>query len=210
VIDQVADETARMLDEYRTLTRRIDSLTTYNRQMERVVNAQDREIASINRQLGQLENTNQEVVPLMLRMVEALDSFVQLDVPFLPNERRERIVELREMMDRADVTNSEKYRRVLEAYQIEMDYGRNSEAYQGELAMNGQSRTVDFLRFGRVGLYYSTLDGEEVGLWNPETRQWMRLGNEYRTAVRDGLRIARRQAAPNLLTLPIQAPERLP
>ncbi|UCE87622.1 MAG: DUF3450 domain-containing protein, partial [Deltaproteobacteria bacterium] len=168
---------------------------------------QDEEKASLREQIDNVTLVSREVTPLMLRMVESLDDFVKLDVPFLPGERRERVENLKTLMDRADVTNAEKYRRVLEAYQIENDFGRTIEAYRGSLEVDGESRTVDFLRVGRVALLYQTLDGREVGAWSQAQRAWQSLDGSYRPAIRQGLRIARRQAAPDLLRLPIPAAE---
>ncbi|HER19893.1 MAG TPA: DUF3450 domain-containing protein, partial [Chromatiales bacterium] len=111
------------------------------------------------------------------------------------------------MMDRADVTISEKYRRLLESYQIEYDYGRNIEAYSGELEEGGETRTVDFLRIGRLALLYQTLDGQETGVWHPSERRWEKLGDEYRASVSEGIRMARKQVAPDLIRIPLSAPE---
>ena len=110
-------------------------------------------------------------------------------------------------MERSDVTASEKFRRVMEAYQIENDYGRTIEAYQGGQSVAGADREVDYLRIGRVGLYYQTLDTQFSGAWDKNARDWVALGNEYRGQIRDGLRIARKQTAPDLLMLPVNAPE---
>ncbi|TVR51609.1 MAG: DUF3450 domain-containing protein [Puniceicoccaceae bacterium] len=207
VVDTLSEETDRLLAEYRTVMRRVESLRTYNAQIERIIASQQKEIDSIHEQLDQLEVTNQEVVPLMLRMIDTLENFVRLDVPFLPGERSRRLEGLQEMMDRADVTNAEKFRRVLEAYQVEMEYGRTIEAYRDELNTGGRNRTVDFLRFGRVGLYYRTLDGDEIGVWNQEARRWETLPARYKLPIRSGLQIARRQMAPDLIQLPVPAPE---
>ena len=87
----------------------------------------------------------------MQKMLDTLEQFVALDVPFLLEERSEPRRELlEEMMARADVTLSEKYRRIVEAYQVEMDYGRTIEAYEGKLGDGDDARTVQFLRVGRV------------------------------------------------------------
>jgi hypothetical protein len=142
----------------------------------------------------------------MLRMLSWLEEFVAMDIPFLPEERGLRVRQLQALMDRADVSVGEKYRRVLEAYQIEMEYSRTIEASRGELAGDAQTRTVDFLRIGRVGLYYLTLDRTEAGFWNPATGRWELLPEHDIQAIRDGLRIARKQAAPDLLRLPVSAP----
>jgi hypothetical protein len=124
----------------------------------------------------------------------------------LKDERKDRVANLQTLIDRADVTAGEKYRRIMEAYLVEVEYGRTIEAYRGELVVNNDARTVDFLRIGRVGLYYQTLDGGESGYWNSKRGAWEMLDAGYRTAVRDGLRIARKQMPPELLTLPVNVP----
>ena len=103
----------------------------------------------MTRQLGEIETTSREVLPMMQKMLATLDQFVKLDVPFLLEERTNRVAQLKDMMTRADVSISEKYRRIVEAYQIEMEYGRTIEAYQGKVG----DKTVDFLRAGRVALH---------------------------------------------------------
>jgi hypothetical protein len=110
-------------------------------------------------------------------------------------------------MERADVTISEKYRRILEAYQVETEYGRTIEAYQGDMTMADNTRTVDFLRIGRVSLYYLTLDGQEVGMWDKKSKQWIQLDNSYRQSVDQALKVASKQLPPDLLVLPVNAVE---
>jgi hypothetical protein len=141
----------------------------------------------------------------MLRMIDAIETFVALDLPFLIEERTERIAELRKLMTRADVTDAEKYRQIMEAYQIENEYGRTIESYRGVVELGGRETTVDFLRFGRIALVYQSLDQADSGVWNQETRSWDPLDSSYRSAIRQGLRIARKQAAPDLIRLPLPA-----
>ena len=104
-------------------------------------------------------------------------------------------------MERADVSLAEKYRRVLEAYQVETEYGRTIEAYQDDLILEDETRTVNFLRIGRVGLYYLTLDGQEAGAWN---EGWQSLDDSYRQAIDKGLKVAKKQLPPDLLVLPLK------
>ncbi len=205
-IDKLDDETKAMLEEYQRLSRELDVLKVYDDQLLRLVKSQEEEKTSIQKQMQALDMTQREIVPLMLRMVQSLDEFIHLDQPFLAEERGLRITQLKQLMDRADISVGEKYRRVLEAYQIEMDYSRTIEASRGELQTGANPRTVDFLRIGRVGLYYLTLDRKEVGRWNPASDAWETLPSRYNLPIRNGLRIARKQAAPDLLRLPVSAP----
>jgi len=204
-IEKVDDETRAMLEEYQRLSRELELLKIYNNQLQRIITSQDDEKISIHQQMTHLEQTQQEIVPLMLRMVEWMEKFVEVDHPFLPQERKLRVTQLRALMDRSDISIGEKYRRVLEAYQIEMEYGRTIEAYRDELKTDNNTRTVDFLRLGRVGLYYQTLDRLEVGQWNSMKNNWEVLPSHYGLAIRNGLRIAHNQAAPDLLRLPVPA-----
>lgn len=205
-IDHLDDQTHAMLAEYQRLNRELDQLSSYDAQLQRIVASQQQEMASIEQQMQQLELTRREVMPLLLRMLDWLDALLAEDRPFLADERSQRVQQLRALMDRADVSIGEKYRRVLEAYQVEMAYGRNIEAYRGELVGDTGTRTVDFLRIGRIGLYYQTLDRREVGHWDASTRSWRPLPDSYVLAIRDGLRIAHNRAAPQMLRLPVMAP----
>jgi len=206
-IDQLSDETRRMLDEYRQNLREAKTLKAYNDYLAQLVDSQVQEKRSLEKQMLEVDVTQREIVPLMLRMLEYLDAFVGFDLPFLPEERQARLKRLKDLMIRADVTTAEKFRQVLEAYQIESDYGRTIEAYRADLVIENLERPVDFLRLGRVALYYRSLDGGETGIWNQATKSWDNISGEYTKAIRDGLRIARKEAAPDLLTLPIPAPE---
>ncbi len=206
-IDKLSDQTAKMLEEYRSATRQTETLRTYNQYLKDLVNSQVEEKESLEKQLQEIEITQREIVPLILNMLENLETFIKLDLPFLPEERQNRVNQLKEMMLRADVTNAEKFRRILEAYQIENDYGNTIEAYRAVLPLNGVNSAVDFLRLGRVALYYQRLDGSETGLWNKESKSWETLPTEYSHAIRNGLRIARKEAAPDLLIVPVPAAE---
>ncbi len=206
-IDSIADDTEAMASSYRASLEQIESLRVYNAQLEKLIAAQEAELASLDEQIGEVTVIGREVTPLMLRMIDALEEFVEADVPMLLDERRDRIAELRVLMDRADIANSEKYRRITEAYQIENEYGRTIEAYNGDVVIDGETRTGDLLRVGRVALIYSALDGSEVRAWDQRQRQWIPLGSEYRDTIRKGIRIARKQAAPDLVRLPVLAPE---
>jgi hypothetical protein len=201
-IDALSDETDKLLTEYRTTLKQIDALRVYNRQMEGLIASQEMEMATYREDIDEVELVGRGVTPLMLKMIDALDAFVALDVPFLKEERQERVATLRELMQRADVTNAEKYRSIMESYQIENDYGRTIEAYRGTLD-NG--KTVDFLRVGRIALIYQSLDADEAAVWDQDAGTWVPLDSSYRTAIKQGLKIARKQAAPDLIRLPLPA-----
>ncbi len=203
-INQVADQTEDIVSEYRALLNEIQSLRIYNDQLQRVVQSQEEEIVQINDDLANLEATNRDVVPLMIEMAETLPRLIQADVPFRLDERLGRAERLVDALDLADVTTSEKYRRILEAYLDEVELGRTTEAYGASLP-NGQE--VNFLRVGRTLLFYQSLDGTETGWWNPNTRQFEQLDDNYRLPVSDGLAIAQNQVAPDLVRLPVPAPE---
>lgn len=205
-VSNLARQSQGLLAEYRSVVRETQSLEIYNDNLERVVSDQQNEVQSINRQLAGLEATNRGVVPLMLEMIDALARIVEADVPFRIEERRARVERLQNMMNQAEVTASEKYRRVMEAYQGELDFGRTTEAYSDTLPSTGQ--TVDFLRVGRALLIYQTSDQSATGWFNPRTREFEELDDDrFRFEVRNGLAIARNEKAPNLVMLPVPAPE---
>ena len=197
-VDTLSDQARDLSNDYRTTLRESEGLKLYLQQLRAQLNSQEEEMAIIRKESAELDRTNIEILPLMHRMLGSLEQFVSLDVPFLKEERVTRVARLKEMMPRADVTVSEKYRRIVEAYQIEMEYGRTIEAYRGQHG----DKEVDFLRVGRVGLYYQTPDGAETGYWDRDKQDWT-SGSAFTEGVKEGLKVARKQASPNLLVVPV-------
>ncbi len=108
--------------------------------------------------------------------------------------------------DKERALNAERYRRLLEAYQIELDYGRTMISYKGKLE---DGREADFVRVGRVSLLYRTADGEEAGYWDAEQKKWV-VANEYNKAVENAVLIATKESTPELVTVPVPAPQEVP
>ena len=202
-INNITDQIGSKLQQFKTLNKEIEGLEVYNAQLQKQINNQNQEMADLNAAIDEVSVVERQITPLMIRMITGLEQFVELDVPFLAEERANRIADLKAMMDRADVATSEKFRRVMEAYQVEMDYGRTMEAYSGIHSINGQERDVEFLRLGRTALIYQTRDASQQGVWNKQTRQWEELDSSYRTQITKGLRMAKKQLAPDMLMLPV-------
>jgi septal ring factor EnvC (AmiA/AmiB activator) len=209
-IDQVWEETGELREQFQQTARELDSLRSYNEHMARMVGAQEQSIASLESQLDEVQITQRGVIPLLGRMLDSLAQFIELDRPFLLTERRQRVARLREMLDSPEETIAEKYRRVLEAYQVESEYGRTLESYRDTLEAGGGVLSVEFLRVGRIALLYRSLDGAESGVWDQVTRSWKPLPSSDRSSLKQGFRVAKKQIAPELLVLPVKAPELLP
>lgn len=202
-VNSFTEQVQSKLQQFNTVTKEVDGLNVYNQQMQAQLDNQLTEISQLAKSMEEVSVIERQVSPLMARMISTLESFVQLDVPFLPQERNKRLNDLNEMMVKADISVAEKFRRVLEAYQVEVDYGRTIEAYSGLLAIEGQEMDVDFLRVGRVSFIYQTRDGSQLGQWDQVTGQWQTLSQDYRLGINKALRIARKQLAPDLIMVPL-------
>jgi uncharacterized protein (DUF885 family) len=202
-VNTINEQIQTKLQQFKTINKEIDGLTVYNQQMNTQVANQLKELDQIAVSMEQVSIIERQISPLMARMIETLENFVALDVQFLTTERNQRITDLKSMMERADVAISEKFRRVLEAYQVEVDYGRTIEAYTGLIDIEGSEQNVDFLRIGRVSLVYQTRDGKKLGLWDNASKSWKPLSAQYRLDINKGLRIARKQLAPDLIIVPV-------
>lgn len=207
-INKIHDQANDLLAEYKSVLKIVEGLEVYNNLLQKQLDDQDNELATLEKSLQDVSLIERQIIPLMVRMIDSLEAFVKLDVPFLMKEREQRIQRLKNMMERADVTAAEKFRRVIEGFQIENEYGRTIEAYKGSVNIDGKDREVDFLRIGRTALIYQTISREQTGMWNPKTKIWEQLpATVYRNQVTKGLKVARKQIAPDLLMLPVPTAE---
>jgi len=206
-INQVVEGSRSLADQYRSINKEIDGLKVYNRLMTAQTNGQNATLEDISISMDQVDVINRQIFPLMERMIDGLEQSIALDIPFLMEERTRRVDVLKETMERSDVSVAEKFRKVMEAYQIEMDYGSSNEYYVQSLSVDGSAREYNMLRIGRIGLYFQSDDTSITGWWNAETGAYEVLGNEHRNEVRKGIRVARQLIAPELVLLPVPAPE---
>ena len=196
-----------LVDEFDTVLTETRELQAYNALLERQIQQQQSRITALQGSIGEVPDLERLVPPLIERMVDGLEQFVELDIPFQENERADRVAQMRNLVEDAGVSDSEKFRRVLEAWEVENEYGRAVTAYEGTLDINGAARDVDFLQIGRVALLYQTQDLEQVGAWDPQQRQFISLGTEHRNSIRQAIRMANNAVAPDLVLLPIRPPE---
>ena len=207
-IDRLADETASLLSDYKTVMKQVDGLKVYNARLERQIANQERRIRDIDTSIAEAAVIQRQIPPLVTRMLDGLEQFINLDMPFDLGTRLGNIEAVRRNMERSDVTSAEAFRQVLELYSIELQYGRGIEAYTDTITLAGMEREVDILRIGRVALVYQSTDGAETGAWNKEAKMWEELSaGDYAAAVRKGVRIAKKQATIELLNMPVSAPE---
>ena len=202
-IDSLDDATNTIVQEFRLNYQQLTDLTQYNDQLEILIDRQERKMVRIEQDIARISSLTRSVMPLMFKMIDALDTFVELDVPFLIDERRQRVAGLRNLMNNPDASPAEKYRKISEAYEIENEYGRTIEAYTGKVSPD-DDRTVNFLRIGRNSYIYQTLDGDDAAVWNKSKGEWKRLGGSYRLPIQVGIRIANEQAAPDLMVVPLE------
>lgn len=204
-IDRISDETRKLIDEYKQTVIQTDNYNTYNAHIKKMINSQIEEEMSLKKQLDSISQTELGIIPLMLKMLDALEIFIDLDMPFLLSERQARIEKIKNMMSLASVSTAEKYRRILEAYQIEMDYGRTIETYAGIVPQEKTKKAVNFIRFGRLIFMYQTLDESEAAVWDNDKKSWQFIPDEQKRELTRLIRIAKKQLPPDLLVLPVKS-----
>lgn len=206
-IDAEAEALAEHEQRYLAASARVDALKAYVAQLKSTRAAQDQDLRGLEAQLDRVVEVSRQLTPLMQRMLATLERFVELDTPFLLEERKGRIATLRAELEGAELSTAEKFRRLLEAYEVENGYGRTLEAYEGPLVGAEDARLVRYLRIGRLTLVYLALDGSELGVWDAEARTWRALDPSYRPRIEHALRVAREQAPPDLVVVPLIAKE---
>ena len=202
-IVKLDEQTRVLLADYQSTSKEYDSLKLYNDQVQKIINSQIEEIENILIKIDELDQTNQRIVPFMLRMIDGLENFIQLDIPFLMDERTDRLNNLKVTMDRGDVSTSEKFRLIVEAYKTELEYGRTIEAYRDNIIIDDVETSADFLRVGRIALTYLTVDGSKGGYWDTNTQTWEKASSSIKRSTEDALKVASKQAPPALIKIPV-------
>ena len=202
-INQLDDERSDLVREFRTLVQRKDAAELFVRQQEQVVASQSREIASLQEQLGRIDEITSVMVPMMIDMIEDLEAFIEADLPFQIDERRERVATLKSILERADIVPAEQYRLIIDAYQRELDYGNTVQQWSETVTIGDKPTDVDMFRYGRVGMVYVTPNNGRAARWDRDSRQWVDLDASYRPQIRTAIDTAKELIQPEILFAPL-------
>ena len=205
-VDTVTGNTQDMLNSYLAVTQQTDELRAYDEQLQQIVQAQQDQITSLGQQVSLVGGTRDSVLPLLMQMADSLGQFVKLGLPYRLDDRLARVQAIRAAISSTTVPVTEKFQRLVAAYNDEIAAGRTVEAFRGQVTGGGKALTVNFLRVGHLLLAYQTLDKSETGYWDKAGHKWQ-VDNNYKSAVADAIAVANKEAAPNLMELPVAAPE---
>ncbi|MBB4659216.1 DUF3450 domain-containing protein [Parvularcula dongshanensis] len=206
-VEELDDQASELLNEYRANLKQLDLLRRFNTTRQREVENQLSDIEGLQQDVDNVQGLQRAITPLMDEMLAQLEAVVQADIPFLAEERQNRLERLRSVMADSTQTPASRYRLLIEAFQIENEYGRTIEAYNGTVDNEGEELAVEFLRVGRLALIYKNANDSILRIYNSESGQFEDLDMGFLDDVRQALRVAKEQAPPNLLTIPVQAPE---
>ncbi|MBB1270133.1 DUF3450 domain-containing protein [Shewanella sp. SR44-3] len=206
-VDKYYDQAQDMQFEYGNVADERESLKSYNDYVAGLVADQENSMQLIQGDINGVDKLRQGVVPLMFKMVDALEQFVKLDLPFNTQVRTDRVENLKTVLNTAEVTLAEKYRLILDAYSIEREYGNFVAVETGKLELNGKEVLVDFFHLGRIALYAQSLDQKTAWMFDAESKTWNELEDSYLRDLTKGIRIARKQGALDLFALPLPAAE---
>ena len=208
-VDRITDQTDTLLQEFKQVNKQIESLRVYNSQLDRQIASQEQMMAELKESIANATVIERGISPLMVNMLAALEDFVALDMPFKREMRLETVADLTSNLDSAKFSAAEKFRQILELYDIESEYSLSLESYPDMVDINGDGTEVEvvMLRIGRVALMYQTKDKSQSGAWDKSTGSWQTLSADYRRPIDQGIRIAKKLSPEDVMQMPITAPE---
>ena len=205
-IDELDDDATDMELQYRALQQQVESQRLYIEQQRVFLQAQQNEITSLETQIERVGNVGVDILPMMREMVENLENFVALDLPFNVDARETRIAQLYEDLDNPEISAAERYRLILNAYDIEASYGRQIDSYDETVDIDGVPTDVPTLRIGRVALIRDMPNGD-LFIRHRYNTEWERVSGASNSAVTGAFRIAQEVTTPDLFTAPMPGSE---
>lgn len=206
-IDQLDDQTASLLNEYRANLKQLEAARRYNASLSRNIEAQERQKTRLAEDIENVEGLQRAMQPLMEDMVETFSQLVSADIPFKPQERNERAARLSTVLDNPEMSAAQRYRLIVEAYQIEGEYGRtigveDCTVGEGEAALVGEC-----LQVGRIALIFKTPNDATLRIWDTAQNDWVNLDRgKYLQDVKFAIRMAKEQTAPDIFFAPVKPP----
>ncbi|TRO96557.1 DUF3450 domain-containing protein [Glycocaulis profundi] len=203
-IDGIADRTASLESQYLALRQQTEDQRIFIEQQQVFLRSQQNEIEELTAQLDRVSGIERDLTPMLLEMYVRLEEFIESDLPFQTDQRRARLDNLERTLGEANVSPAEKYRVILNAYEIESSYGRGLATYTEEVDVDGTPEQADILRFGRIAMIRMIRDRMEI--MTADNLEWRPLSNQYANNVQRALRIAQEVTTPEVFVAPLPGP----
>jgi hypothetical protein len=201
--DAWAGEKAKLMARYRSLKANKEYLEKVKLKTEKTLTVQKALVDETERKIKEAARIREELQTYLESVVTRLEESIKKDLAFLSKERSVRLTSIKQTLEQPDRTGAEKYRRVMEALQIETGYGNTVEVYQETIEFVEQKTLMDILRVGRLSVFCQTPDGKVVGHFDRETEKWVSLPSKYRRDINKAVEMARRERTIELVKLPI-------
>lgn len=202
-VEQWNDQRQALINELLDQKTQLEWNRFQNKKFNQYVVHKQHTLEDLSRQKEQMTLLRKELEPYLDTTVATLHQQVATDLPFLIQERRERLAFLDQSLTDPELALSEKLRRVLEALQVEADYGNSVEVTTETLSLNATDTRVQMLRLGRLGLFYLTQDGHHVGHWDNMQQRWLPLEDHYQRTVQKTIDVIEQTRAAELIDLPL-------
>ncbi|MBD3222953.1 DUF3450 family protein [bacterium] len=201
--DEWADQRAELENRYRVARSTVGWLEERIAVETQRAQALDDRVAELERRLAESGRLQAVIQDSMVAVLRRFEDVVAADMPFLAEERAQRLDKVRTELAKPEVASAEKLRRLLEAMLVEAQYGESVEVTQEKIAIDGQEKFVDMLRVGRLAMFWVTPDGTQVGTWDPVSGDYVAMPSSESRTIERAMEMATRMRPVQLLSLPL-------
>jgi len=201
--DAWEQQRVKLVAELERLTLQQQQLDAEKEQLTQKINSCDATIAELQRAIAQSQILTAQMEPFLQETLKLLTQQVDNDLPFLTTERQQRLQQLNASLVDDNLALGEKFRRLLEAVRVEVDYGRNVEVSQITIVKDGREVLLNQLRLGRLALFAQSLDGQSSMIYSMAAQAWVPIDSEYNSGIAQAIEMGLKRRPVDLLTLPI-------
>lgn len=205
-VENWAADKEDLVSEIRTTQTTNTWLDYQNQKYSIYINRLNQEIALLNTKKLEARKVREGLEPYLEKEVLVrLEEYISSDLPFYEAVRAQGVKDVRSTMNDPHSTLAEKLRQVLSVLEIEANYGKEVGASDVTLIIDGNETEVTILRFGRVAMFYISLDGKKIGWWNGQNRAWESLPGKFEREINRALQMAKRERTIDLINIPVGA-----
>lgn len=190
---------------------------------------QKAQIEELRSEIGKVSEAKKTIDPLLSKMAAQMEDAINSDLPFLREERLNRINKLKNDLGNSEIRVADKYRAALNAYKIEVNYGMAVDGYKGPIPLNAGEAPVlvvplddkgeplreanneimppeaelgTYLRYGRVALVWLNQRNTKARRYDAPTKAWVDVSGGELNDIRKAVRVSRGEVAPSVLMVP--------